>query len=132
MMGLTSPRWRNQALYHHRVASEGRPIWTEPAHGGGHVGRGNCLWGRGLVAWGCMRTVGVEVLQPTLDRHLGVSELVEEFNVASLVPQIAVETLGVADLTWAAESGAETRPSPSVPAPRWPRTLDVANGCSTR
>ena len=46
---VTRPRWRSQLLCNHGVPLDGRPIWPEPPHSGGQIGRNDCLRGGWLV-----------------------------------------------------------------------------------
>ena len=47
---VTRPRWRSHSLSNHGVAPDGRPIWLEPPHSGGQIGRDDRFGGWRLVA----------------------------------------------------------------------------------
>ena len=60
------------------------------------------LWCQWPVAERTMRPDGVVVIVPSLDQHFRLRQIVEDFPIQQLVPELAVEALVVAVLPWRA------------------------------
>ena len=60
------------------------------------------LWRRWPVAERTVRPDGVVVIAPFLDQHLRLRQIVEDFPIQQLVPELAIEALIVAVLPWRA------------------------------
>ena len=56
------------------------------------------LWCRWPIAKRSMRPDGVVVIAPSLDQHLRLRQIVEDFPIQQLVPELTVEALVVAVL----------------------------------